>query len=96
MKDKLKKLRKKQIVGSIIFAPALIGIFVSLEAVERGVESFGGLPIVFWIVGCIITVVVYLVFSRFNWRCPECSNYLGKGLNQKFCKSCGAELRSST
>ncbi|WP_444930785.1 hypothetical protein ACJJIF_03090 [Microbulbifer sp. SSSA002] len=92
MNDKFNKLRKKQIIGSIIFTPALIGIFASLEAMEGGVETFGGLPIVFWMAGCSLAVALYLIFSKFNWRCPGCENYLGKGLSPKFCKSCGFEL----
>lgn len=38
-------------------------------------------------------VVGLVVFSRFNWRCPKCNKYLGRGTNPKHCAHCGEELQ---
>jgi hypothetical protein len=37
-------------------------------------------------------VIVVLVFSLTNWRCPECNKYLGKRWNPQFCSHCGVQL----
>lgn len=37
-------------------------------------------------------ILVALVFSLINWRCPACNKYLGKGPNPKFCSKCGVQL----
>jgi len=34
-----------------------------------------------------------VAFSFFNWRCPACQTYLGKGWNPKFCARCGEALQ---
>jgi hypothetical protein len=42
----------------------------------------------------LVFVVGLLVFSFFNWRCPACNSYLGRGVGPRFCQKCGVELRS--
>ncbi len=41
----------------------------------------------------IIVLVGLVAFSFFNWRCPACQAYLGKGWNPKFCVRCGEPLQ---
>ncbi len=44
-------------------------------------------------------VVLFLVvaacvgYSWVNWRCPACNGYLGRGIEPKHCRNCGAQLR---
>ena len=38
-------------------------------------------------------VVALLIFSFFNWRCPACNKYLGKGGAPVYCPKCGAQLK---
>jgi hypothetical protein len=38
-------------------------------------------------------VLGFFGFSLGNWRCPECSAYLGQRLNPRQCRACGSELR---
>ena len=46
-----------------------------------------------------VTIVVLIlgagmaVFSHYNWRCPGCRRYLGRGWNPRFCRGCGVQLR---
>lgn len=41
----------------------------------------------------LVSVLVSLVGSFWNWRCPHCSSYFGKKFFfLRFCSSCGAEL----
>ena len=39
-------------------------------------------------------VGVVLGISYWNWRCPACRKYLGKGISHRFCEGCGVELSS--
>lgn len=39
-----------------------------------------------------VVVVLVLVASLINWRCPACKRYLGRGFVPKFCRHCGASL----
>ncbi len=33
-----------------------------------------------------------ILFSFYNWRCPNCKKYLGQRLNVTFCARCGSKL----
>jgi hypothetical protein len=41
----------------------------------------------------VVALVVVLLFSFRNWRCPACDHYLGRGFNPHFCPRCGAPLQ---
>ncbi len=55
-------------------------------------ERSGDVPA--WAVGmALLSVLVGLAGSFWNWRCPHCSTYFGKKfLGLRFCASCGIEL----
>ena len=44
-------------------------------------------------------IVLFLIvaacvgYSWVNWRCPACNGYLGRGIEPKHCRNCGAALR---
>lgn len=37
-------------------------------------------------------IVGVVIFSFFNYRCPACNSYLGKGLLPSYCRHCGVRL----
>lgn len=39
-------------------------------------------------------VILYVVISLIDWRCPNCNEYLGKTWNPKFCQKCGVQLHA--
>ena len=41
----------------------------------------------------LVLAVGGLLFSLWNWRCPACSNYLGRAINPRHCPNCGVRLR---
>lgn len=41
----------------------------------------------------VLIIIGVVIFSRYNWRCPKCNSYLGKGTNPKHCSNCGEELQ---
>jgi hypothetical protein len=40
-----------------------------------------------------ISIAAFVVFSTYNWRCPNCGKYLGVDLHRQHCRKCGAELQ---
>ena len=84
-----KKNRTRQIIA--VF-PMLLAIFVLLS-VEYNPEGLLGFPPSTILAISIGLIVLVLVFSRINWKCPSCQKYLGKAFKPKFCSNCGAPLR---
>lgn len=41
----------------------------------------------------VITIIAFIGFSAWNWRCPSCGKYLGKDIDREACRNCGARLR---
>ena len=52
-----------------------------------------GLSAGFWAGIMIATVLGVVAFSLYNWRCPACNKYLGRGMGPQFCAKCGIELK---
>jgi len=40
-----------------------------------------------------LIVAACVGYSWFNWRCPACKGYLGRGIEPRHCRNCGVELR---
>jgi hypothetical protein len=38
-------------------------------------------------------ILVFAIFSRWNWRCPSCRGSLGRSINPEDCPRCGVTLR---
>lgn len=43
-------------------------------------------------VSLIVLIALFVLFSRYNWRCPGCGKYLGSNIQQKRCRKCGIPL----
>ena len=75
--------RKRQLIATIPILALLIGFALVGERAENTAYPFIMIGV----------VLVMLIFSLRNWRCPACDSYLGRGWNPKFCSKCGAQLR---
>lgn len=85
-----KKRRTRQyIVAAILLPVFLLLIFVGENPDSDALSSYRDV-IIFSLLGIVICLVG---FSFWNWRCPSCKKYLGKGINPGFCSNCGARLR---
>lgn len=62
----------------------LVTIVAALAAMASYITNFKTIAL--------IIVIGVVIFSRFNWRCPKCNKYLGKGSNPKHCSNCGQTL----
>ena len=41
----------------------------------------------------VISIVAFIGFSAYNWRCPNCGKYLGGDLYRQHCRKCGTRLQ---
>lgn len=41
----------------------------------------------------VIVALGLVGFSYYNWRCPKCNKYFGRGKLPKYCIHCGEELQ---
>lgn len=89
-KAEFAKRRKRQLLVSL---PVVAAILIFAVASENAKVPFFGLPPA--VVGGIAFAVVLatLAFSLWNWRCPACKRYLGKGISPSFCPKCGVPLQ---
>ena len=82
--------RKQLMVAALIIPIVLLAVFYEDSGADTilgySSEVFG--PVFLGV------VVVALIFSFRNWRCPGCNKYLGRSINPKFCQNCGVELRN--
>ncbi|MCB0220017.1 MAG: hypothetical protein KDH09_10015 [Chrysiogenetes bacterium] len=73
--------------------PAIASLFLAFWLQDQAGDVFLGIDKGICLIGLIAIVVSYAGFSLWNWRCPACNSYLGKGMNPKFCSKCGAALQ---
>lgn len=89
-KQQFAERRKRQIV----LAVPLVVLFVAFAILsdDKG-SGILGLPMT--VAGPVFAVFVIgaVAFSLWNWRCPACNRYLGKGASPRFCAKCGVPLR---
>ncbi len=78
--------RKKRIqyVGMGIVLVAIVAVMAGFANKAAGSSWLGYIPLGI--------AIIFVVFSYFNWRCPACKKYLGRGYSLKTCRSCGAKL----
>src|SRR5688572_26933144 len=77
----------------LIVIPVLAAIFAMRSAGDSG-EGMFGMPSSVVIAIGFAMVIGALVFTIYNWRCPACSKYLGRGINPSFCSKCGFKLKA--
>lgn len=84
------KRRSRQLKVSIPVV-VLILLVVSLEKSGGAILTFVSISTLTWFIFALIIAVA--IFSYKNWRCPACNQYLGKGIDKKFCDKCGVSLK---
>lgn len=88
--SKFKSRFIKQLIVTIVLLPAIVVVVIArrsdtdfLFGFETSTLAMIAIPL----------FIIGLVFSFFNWRCPNCNKYLGKEIYPKFCNKCGSQLR---
>jgi hypothetical protein len=83
--------RRRQILLAVPLLPILICVMVVRD---RGEGALFGVPAVAWGPAFLLSAIGAVLFSLWNWRCPACDKYLGKGMSPRFCPKCGVALQS--
>jgi len=78
----------------ILVIPMVIALIAIRSADSSGDPTFWGLPTSVAIGIGFALILGAIAFSLWNWRCPSCSKYLGKGINPSFCAKCGFKLKA--
>jgi uncharacterized RDD family membrane protein YckC len=87
IKTRFSVRRRRQIILAIpVVAVVILLAFGDKQEVILGIP----LPVVGAM--ALVLIVGALGFSLYNWRCPACNKYLGKGMTPKFCAKCGVGL----
>jgi hypothetical protein len=72
----------RQIIVAIVLGIVLVVVFfVAPDKDEWAKYAF------------FFAVIPGLGFTFWNWRCPACNSYLGKGAFPRFCPKCGTRFK---
>jgi hypothetical protein len=89
-KDEFAKRRKRQLLATI---PVLALFVLVITFQEKPDFSLFGLSAQGLVGAAFVLVLGAVGFSLWNWRCPACNRYLGKGISPAFCSKCGVPLQ---
>lgn len=91
LREEFARRRTRQWLIVIPVALAVIAIRIAGDTKE---PTWYGLPTGVVIGIGFAMVIGAIIFSLWNWRCPACSKYLGRGINPSFCAKCGFKLKA--
>lgn len=86
--------RRRQLILAVILVPMVIGVQLMGHGEGGGVLQAIGLTEDLAGKGFFAMVMVALLFSFKNWRCPACDGYLGRSVGHQFCPKCGVKFKS--
>ena len=92
-KNQIKKefaivIRNAKIAAAIFF----ILLTPSIVMVVKDVSFIFGQDESFWFRASIAGFVIYMGYTIFLWKCPNCKKFPGRGWFRKECQHCKAEL----
>ncbi len=82
--------RRRRRQWSIVI-PVVVIVGIAMQMVDSHETYLGMSSTVVLLLGIAI-ILGAGVFSVYNWRCPACSRYVGRG-NPMFCPGCEFQLR---
>lgn len=90
IKEEFKRRKKRQLMLAIPLIPCIFMVVLMGDNEAQILESITNFQL---LIGALVIIVIGLILSMINWRCPSCKSYLGKRMNPQFCSNCGVELR---
>lgn len=90
-KQQFAERRRRQIILAVPLVALAVGFALLTD--EKGSGTPFGVPMTVAGPAFVVLVLGALGFSLWNWRCPACNRYLGKGASPRFCAKCGVPLR---
>lgn len=89
----IRDFARRKRIQYILMVPVALVVILALVVRANDSVTFGSLSqdtVIYLLLGVVLATVIY---SFYNWRCPACKKYLGRGLGQSYCPSCGAKFR---
>ena len=83
---------RRRIRQWLVVIPSVLALIAVRMLPDSG-DTLFGINTQIVLLACIAILLGVLGFTVYNWRCPSCEKYLGRGINPKFCGSCGFQLR---
>jgi hypothetical protein len=85
--------RGRQVWITALFMVPIVVVAVARLRHSGPLTELMGVPIRTWLIGYFAFMLVLIVASFRNWRCPACGGPLSRTLNQRRCRRCGLELQ---
>lgn len=85
--------RRRQILITALFMVPVVVLAILRRNRPGPVTSLMGVSIQWWLIGFFAVILVAVVASQRNWRCPACGGPLSRKLSHEFCPRCGAALQ---
>lgn len=83
------RIRSRQILA----IAAALSLAVVIAVIARRPDVFGAFTKKTLFVLQALTILSFVNFSAWNWKCPSCNRYLGHDINRRTCRKCGVRLR---
>lgn len=90
-KEIMRQFRVRQNKQLLAVSVTLLLLLFFILLFKRN-DLFGEFSKNFIVSAQIFTIVAFITFSYFNWRCPFCNKYLGADFYRRMCKRCRTRL----
>lgn len=81
--------KSRQLIATLLALSAVI----VLALVAKRPDLFGPLSKVTAMKWQLFTILLFINFTAFNWKCPSCRKYLGSDIKKPTCRKCGVRLQ---
>ena len=77
----------------IIAIATAVFLVLLLAVLYKRPDLFGEFSRDTLVLAQVLLILAFINFTAYNWLCPSCKKYLGRDMNRRFCKKCGARFR---
>lgn len=88
--EEFSRRRIRQFAVTIPLALLLGAGFIAMKSGSRRGGTQWSTPLA---VAFALVALGLVAFSLWNWRCPKCRRYLGRGWAPRYCPGCGVQLQ---
>jgi rRNA maturation endonuclease Nob1 len=90
IKEEFAKRKKRQYILS---APIILFLVAAMLVSKHSEIKMFGLSNGIIVGLAFALVLVFVIYTIRNWRCPACEKYLGRSISIDFCPKCGVKLK---
>jgi len=81
--------RQRQLIMTMPLGLVILALMLTSDKQDAPILGLSSDVFTALMVGMIL---IFMLLSFRNWRCPGCNKYLGRSFNPKFCQRCGVQL----